>query len=57
MKELALRQTTTAADAEAHAGGGDAATAARCHGGDRHVAANAATAESRDGRPAAPASD
>ena len=59
MKELALRQTTTAADAEAHAA--DAAATAATAGTPVTAATatspNAATAESRDGRPAATASD
>ena len=54
MKELALRQTTTAADAQAHAADA-AATAATA--GTPVTAATASTAESRDGRPAVPASD
>jgi EmrB/QacA subfamily drug resistance transporter len=55
MQELALRQTTSAADAQAHAAQ-EAATAAASPAATP-VTATTATAESRDGRPALPASD
>jgi len=57
MKELALRQTTTAADAQAHAADAAATAASAAPATGAASAATASTAESRDGRPAVPASD
>jgi hypothetical protein len=54
MKELALRQTTTADDAQAHAADAAATAASAAPAG---TAVTAATAENRDGRPAVPAAD
>ena len=57
MKELALRQTTTAADAQAHAADAAATAATAAPATGAASAATAAATESRDGRPAVPASD
>jgi EmrB/QacA subfamily drug resistance transporter len=57
MKELALRQTTTAADAQAHAADAAATAASAAPATGAASAATAAATESRDGRPAVPASD
>jgi EmrB/QacA subfamily drug resistance transporter len=57
MKELALRQTTTADDAQAHAADVAATAATAASAAPAGTAATAATAENRDGRPAVPAAD